>query len=284
MKTIKIILVILSIFFTTSVFAKTIDIVPTASLKGPHGVVVNAITELAKNSGMEFVAKEPASCGEAVDRFNNAKEPIAITWSDSMIRQTETTKQNCIIDFEKAKPIAVTFNSIEVCVPKGFELKPGTELTLGNNKFNPQISQLAHMNANNKNIKFKSVTYPGSGAVATALVNKEINVGIITGVASAASAIKAGSIDCLYSTGSNKYGQKPLSDFAGKNALSEFRPGIMVFVKNMSAEQIASLEKSLAKGFVDAMDKQDQINSKVGISKADLDKFISTAKANVQYQ
>lgn len=285
MKTIKIILVILSIFFTTSVFAKTIDIVPTASLKGPHGVVVNAITELAKNSGMEFVAKEPASCGEAVDRFNNAKEPIAITWSDSMIRQTETTKQNCIIDFEKAKPIAVTFNSIEVCVPKGFELKPGTELTLGNNKFNPQISQLAHMNANNKNIKFKSVTYPGSGAVATALVNKEINVGIITGVASAASAIKAGSIDCLYSTGSNKYGQKPVSEFTGtKDAMNEFKVGNMVFVRNLSAEQIAKLEKSLVAGFDASLEKEDFVDNKVGINKDYFDRFIKIAKDYMNYR
>ena len=145
------------------------------------------------------------------------------------------------------------------------------------------MSQLAHMNNNNKNIKFKSVTYEGSGSVVSALINKEINVGI-TATANAASAIQAGSIDCLYSTGSTKYGQKPLSEFAGKNALSEFKLGMMLFVKNMSTEQIAGLEKSLAVGFTDAMDKQNLINSKVGINKDDLDKFIATARANVQYQ
>jgi len=276
-------IIILSIFFTTSLFAKNIEILSTSTLKGPQGVVINAVGELTKNSGIEFVAKQTGSCGEAVDLFNNAKEPIAIIWSDTMIKHTETTKQNCIIDFEKAKPVAATFSAVDICVAKGFELKPGTELTLGNNKFNPQISQLSHMNGNNKNIKFKNVTYEGSGPVVTALINKEINVGI-TATANAASAIRAGSIDCLYSTGSTKYGQKPLSDFAGKNALSEFKLGMMLFVKNMSAEQIAGLEKSLAVGFTDAMNKQDLINSKVGINKNDLDKFIATAKTNVQYQ
>lgn len=279
----KIIATILSIFFTTSVFAKNIEILTTSTLKGPPGVVINTISDLTRNTGLKFVAKQTSGCGEAVDLFNHAKEPIAIIWSDTMIKHTETTKQNCIIDFEKAKPVAVTFSAVDICVAKGFELKPGTELTLGNNKFNPQISQLSHMNGNNKNIKFKNVTYEGSGPVVTALINKEINVGI-TATANAASAIRAGSIECLYSTGSTKYGQKPLSEFAGKNALSEFKLGMMLFVKNMSAEQIAGLEKSLAVGFTDAMDKQDFINSKVGISKTDLDKFIATAKANVKYQ
>ena len=276
-------IIILSIFFTTSLFAKNIEILSTSTLKGPQGVVINAVGELTKNSSIEFVAKQTSSCGEAVDLFNNSKEPIAIIWSDTMIKHTETTKQNCIINFETAKPVAVTFSAYDVCVAKGVELKPETALTLGNNKFNPQISQLSHMNGNNKNIKFKNVTYEGSGPIVTALINKEINVGI-TATANAASAIRAGSIDCLYSTGSSKYGQKPLSDFAGKNALSEFKLGMMLFVKNMSAEQIAGLEKSLAVGFIDAMDKQDLINSKVGINKNDLDKFIATAKTNVQYQ
>jgi tripartite-type tricarboxylate transporter receptor subunit TctC len=276
-------IIILSIFFTTSLFAKNIEILSTSTLKGPQGVVINAVGELTKNSSIEFVAKQTSGCGEAVDLFNNSKEPIAIIWSDTMIKHTETTKQNCIINFEKAKPVAVTFSAYDVCVAKGVEIKPGTELILGNNKFNPQTSQLSHMNGNNKNIKFKNVTYEGSGPIVTALINKEINVGI-TATANAASAIRAGSIDCLYSTGSSKYGQKPLSDFAGKNALSEFKLGMMLFVKNMSAEQIAGLEKSLAVGFIDAMDKQDLINSKVGINKNDLDKFIATAKTNVQYQ
>ena len=279
----KIIATILSIFFTTLVFAKNIDILPTSTLKGPPGVVINTISDLTRNTGLKFVAKQTSGCGEAVDLFNNAKEPIAIIWSDTMFKHTETTKQNCVIDFEKAKAIAVTFSAVDICVAKGFELKNGAELTLGNNKFNPQMSQLAHMNNNNKNIKFKSVTYEGSGSVVSALINKEINVGI-TATANAASAIQAGSIDCLYSTGSTKYGQKPLSEFAGKNALSEFKLGMMLFVKNMSAEQIIALEKSLTNGFISAMDQQNLINSKVGINKAELDKFIATARANVQYQ
>ena len=263
--------------------AKNIEILTTSTLKGPPGVVINTVVELTKNSSMEFMAKQTSSCGEAVNIFNDTKTPIAILWSDTMIKHTEITKQNCVINFETAKPIAVTFASYDVCVSKGVELEPRSTLILGNVKFNPQISQLTHMNGNNKNIKFKNVTYEGSSQVVTALINKEINVGI-TATANAASAIRAGSIDCLYSTGSTKYGQKPLSNFAGKNALSEFKLGMMLFVKNMSAEQIASLEKLLANGFTDAMDKQDLINSKVGINKNDLDKFISTAKANVQYQ
>lgn len=278
----KIIFLIISTFFAISASAKNIEILTTASLKGPQGIVINTISELTKNSAIEFQAQQTSSCGEAIDIFNNAKEPIAILWSDTMIKHTETTKQNCVINFETAKPIAETFAGYEVCVAKGVELKNGTELTLGNIKFNPYISQLTYMNGNNKNIKFKNVIYEGSSTVVGALINKEINVGIVA-TTNAASAIKSGSIHCLYSTGSTRYGQKPLSDFAGKNSLSEFKLGMMLFVKNMSTEQIINLEKILANGFIDAMDKQDLINSKVGINKNDLDRFISTAKKNVQY-
>ena len=279
----KIIATILSIFFTTSVFAKNIEILTTSTLKGPPGVVINTISDLTKNNGLKFVGRQSSGCGEAVDLFDNAKEPIAIIWSDTLYKHTETTKQNCVINFETAKPIAVTFAAYDVCVRKDFTLESGKTYTIGNAKFNPTKSMTDHLNNNNKNIKFKNVSYEGSAQTIVGLINKDIDVGYIAAVNSAP-AIAAGTIDCLYSTGSTKHGQKPLSEFAGKNALSEYKLGMMVFVKNMSAEQILALEKSLTNGFISAMDQQNLINSKVGINKADLDKFIFTARANVQYQ
>ena len=279
----KIIATILSIFFTTTIFAKNIEILGPTTLKGPPGVVINTISDLTKNNGLKFVGRQASGCGEAVDLFDNAKEPIAIIWSDTLYKHTETTKQNCVINFETAKPIAVTFASYDVCVRKGFVLESGKTYTIGNAKFNPTKSIIDHLNNNNKNIKFKNVSYEGSAQTIVGLINKDIDVGYIA-AGNSAPAIVAGTIDCLYSTGSKKYGQKPLSDFAGKNALSEFKLGMMLFVKNMSAEQITALEKSLTDGFTSAMDQQNLINSKVGINKADLDKFIATAKANVQYQ
>ena len=279
----KIIATILSIFFTTTIFAKNIEILGPTTLKGPPGVVINTISDLTKNNGLKFVGRQASGCGEAVDLFNNAKEPIAIIWSDTLYKHTETTKQNCVINFETAKPIAVTFASYDVCVRKGFVLESGKTYTIGNAKFNPTKSITDYLNNNNKNIKFKNVSYEGSAQTIVGLINKDIDVGYIA-AGNSSPAIVADTIDCLYSTGSKKYGQKPLSEFAGKNALGEYRLGMMLFIKNMSAEQITALEKSLANGFISAMEQQNLINSKVGIDKDDLDKFIFTARANVQYQ
>ena len=100
------------------------------------------------------------------------------------------------------------------------------------------------MNSNDKNIKFKNVNYEGSANVVTALINKEIDVGIVL-LQSAASAIKAGSIKCMYSTGSKNYGQQPLDNFAGKHPIAELQLGSMFFVKNMNDGQIDFLKKTL---------------------------------------
>jgi hypothetical protein len=53
---------------------------------------------------------------------------------------------------------------------------------------------------------------------------------------------------------------------------------MMLFVKNMSADQIRQLEKSLAKNFEKQMYQKDMVNSKVGINKSDFNKFYESAK------
>ncbi len=262
--------------------AQKIEIVPTSTLKGPQGVVANAVIDLSKSAGFEITAVQKNSCGEAVDYFENAKGPVAIVWSDTMFKHTETTKQNCIINFEKASAVAVTYAPYDVCVLNGTKLEPNKTYKLGNNKFNPKGSILQHLNTNKFGIKFTDVTYDSSGAVLTGLLNKEIEVGY-TATGNVSSAIKSGSIECLYTTGATKYGQKLLSEFTEKSQLNDFKLGMMVFVKNLSAEQIDRLQKSLQKDFATAMNQQDMVGSKIAPNKTDIEQFILTAKLYVTY-
>jgi hypothetical protein len=262
--------------------AQKIEIMPTSTLKGPQGVVANAVIDLSKSAGFEITATQKNSCGEAVDYFENAKGPVAIVWSDSMIKNTAVTKQNCIINFEKASAVAVTYAPYEVCVLKGTKLEPNKTYKLGNNKFNPKGSILQHLNTNNIGIKFTDVTYDSSAAVVTGLLNKEIEVGY-TATGNVSSAVKSGSIDCLYTTGSTKYGQKMLSEFTEKSQLNDYKLGMMVFTKNLSAEQVDRLQKSLQKVFATSMTRQDMVGSKVAPNKADIDQFIDTAKVYATY-
>jgi hypothetical protein len=274
----KIIIITFLLMLMASVaMAQKIEIVPTSTLKGPQGVVANAVIDLSKSAGFEITAVQKNSCGEAVDYFENAKGPVAIVWSDSMIKNTEVTKQNCIINFEKASAVAVTYAPYDVCVLKGTKLEPNKTYKLGNNKFNPKGTILQHLNTNKLGIKFTDVTYDSSAAVVTGLINREIEVGY-TATGNVGSAIKSGSIECLYTTGATKYGQKLLSEFTEKSQLNDYKLGMMVFVKNLSAEQIDRLQKSLQKDFATAMNQQDMVGSKIAPNKTDIDQFIATAK------
>jgi len=273
----KIIFTFLLMLSSNIAMAQKIEILPTSTLKGPQGVVANAVVDLAKSAGFNITAIQKNSCGEAVDYFENAKGPIAIVWSDSMIKNTVITKQNCTINFEKASAIAVTYAPYEVCVLKGFKLEPNKTYKLGNNKFNPAGTILQHLNTNKEGIKFTDVTYESSAAVVIGLLNREIEVGY-TATSNVSNAIKSGSIDCLYTTGATKYGQKFLSEFAEKSQLNDYKLGMMVFAKNLSAEQIDRLQKSLEKGFATIMTQQDMVGSKIAPNKTDIDQFISTAK------
>lgn len=270
----------------TPVSASTIDIefIPASTLKGPAGNIINSIRDLSKDAGFNVIPKQMGSCGEAVEFFNSTKNPVGMNWSVNMYKNSAETKQNCIINFNDAKPIAASWVTYDVCVRKDFVLEPGKTYTLGNGKANPGISITEHLSNNNKNIKFKNVTFEGSVQTVAGLVNKDIDVGYIA-TGNAAPAIKAGSIKCLYSTGSNKYGQKPVSEFTGtKDAMNEFKVGNMVFVRNLSAEQIAKLEKSLVAGFDASLEKEDFVDNKVGINKDYFDRFIKIAKDYMNYR
>jgi hypothetical protein len=272
-----IIITFLLVLMASVAMAQKIEIVPTSTLNGPQGVVANAVIDLSKSAGFEITAVQKNSCGEAVDYFENARGAVAIVWSDTMIKNTAVTKQNCIINFEKAAAIAVTYVPYEVCVLKGTKLEPNRTYKLGNNKFNPRGSILEHLNRNKLGIKFTDVTYDSSAAVVTGLINREIEVGY-TATGNVSSAIKSGSVDCLYTTGSNKYGQKSLSEFTEKSQLNDYKLGMMVFTKNLSVEQVDGLQKSLQKDFATSMTQQDMVGSKVAPNKADIDQFILTAK------
>lgn len=273
----KITITFLLMLLANMAMAQKVEIIPTSTLKGPQGVIANAVVDLSKSAGFEITATQKNSCGEAVDYFENARGPVAIVWSDSMIKNTKVTKQNCIINFEKAAAIVVTYAPYEVCVLKDKKLEPNKTYKLGNNVFNPRGTILEHLNRNKLEIKFTDVMYDSSSAVVMGLINKEIEVGY-TATGNASSAIKSGSIDCLYTTGSTKYGQKLLSEFAEGSQLNDYRLGMMVFTKNLSVEQVDRLQKSLQKDFVTLMTQQDMVGSKVAPNKTDIDQFIATAK------
>jgi len=259
-----------------------LEVVTTSTLKGPQGKLINNISKLAGENGITVTAKQTGGCGESVKYFESAKDPIGIIWSNSMYRNSKKSGKNCIIDYTKATPVLVTYAPYDICVRKGFKLEKGANYLLGNNRFNPQVSQLEHMNNNNMNITFKNVTYKGSGPVATALINNEIEVGLLA-TANAAPGVKAGSLECLYSTGSTKYGQKPLSELTGENPLSHFRLGMMMFVRNMDTNDIEKIQKAVS-GLAKALAPQEMVDTSVVVTPAMLEEYVEGAKLQIEWK
>ena len=262
--------------------AQAFDVVVTSTLNGPQGVMINNISAEAAKSDIVVVAKQTGGCGEAVSYFNTTTAPVGIIWSNSMYGNSAKSKQNCIIDVEKSTPVMVAYAPYDICVRAGYKLKPGATLLFGNTKFNPQVSQLEHINTNKMNITFKNVTYSGSGTTLTGLVNGDIDVAMIaTSVASAG--VKLGTIECPYSTGSSVHGQVPFSTFAEPGALSEFSLGMMLFVRNMSADDVAKLQSALA-NTVQTLTAQDMVNVTTDMSKPTFDYFMTGAKLQVGWK
>ena len=226
----------------------------TASLKGPNGSLIRSINSLIPEN--KFVAKQSGGCGEAVANFEGSTTPSAIVWSNSMYRNSRKSKQNCVIDYEKAKPVMVTRVPYEVCVRSDYTLPYTTSkpLSFGTNKFVPNQDHLKELNTNVKGLKFYNVIHKGSGHVLSSLINGDIDVGFIARN-SAQKAMDKGSIKCLYSSGENRQnGQQPLSSLVPNTGLATFNLGMMVWVNNMSdndVEQLVAklkpLEKELTK-------------------------------------
>lgn len=255
--------------------ANAADIIPTSSLKGPQGKLVQNI--IANSVTTKFVAKQTGGCGEAVATFESATGPVAIIWSNSMYRNSKKANQNCVIKHDEARSVMKARVPYDICVTKGYNLVKGTDMAFGNNKFNPQIDQLADLNTNGLGIEFRTVTYRGSGPVAAAVGNGDVNIGIVA-TPSAKKAIEAGSIQCLYSTGSDRYGQLPMSEFVPGTKLANYNLGMMVFTRNMSKVEHSALVSEL-EPLEEALIKQDMFDVKVDLDGADTQAFIEEAKS-----
>jgi hypothetical protein len=283
MKPIKKIILVCLLFANTAM-ADRIEFMPTSTLKGPQGKMIKMITEQVKLTDIQFVPSLKNGCGEAVNIFNTTKDPVAIIWSDTNIRTSNRTKQNCMIDFNTAKPIIVASETYEFCTLSNVSLSKKAVNRFGIIISRPTNELLRLMNSNKQGYTFKNVTYKSSNAVLQAILNREVEIGMLS-TGAAKNAVKAGTIKCLYTTGSSQFGQQPVSKFFGEpSPLSEIRLGMMMFVRNFTPEQIKKLEQSLDKRFIAKLEKSDLFGVKVGIDLVAQEAFINTAKDKARYQ
>lgn len=275
---------ILTLLFSNVALADRIEFMPTSTLKGPQGNIIRMITEQAKAADIELVPAQKNGCGEAVNVFNTSKNPIAIIWSDTNIRTGQRIKQDCVIDFKSSTPILVTSSTYEFCTLADKKLSKTAVNNFGVIRTRPTNELLRLMNSNKQGYKFKNVLYKSSGSVLQAILNREVDMGMLS-TGKAQSAIKKGTIKCHYTTGATSFGQEPVSKFFGEaSPLSEIRLGMMMFVRNFTPEQIKRLEKSLDDKFVFSLDNSNLFGTKVGIDADTQKEFVRIAENKANYK
>jgi hypothetical protein len=238
------------------------------------------VATLAQSSNIKINPIHSVNCGSAVQKFKNDRTPAAILISHNQYRLSRTSNQDCVVDdFDSTKILFITHATQEICVKQNNSIPINRIATLGIVRFSPYNSITEEMNKNVLGAKFKHVLFNGSDEVLQALVNKDIDVGLIS-LSVAAEAIKSGAIGCPYSTGSYRFQQKPLKEFTGRDSFVNHESvSFMFVVKNLSVID----EQRLMQSIQSLPFKLDLQNIDITIilpSTKEIDDFIARSKFN----
>jgi hypothetical protein len=224
------------------VMAKDIIVYPTSPLAGPAGSIINGLSTFTKPLGYSIRPRQLGTCGEAVQRFNESKNPVAIIMSNHQYRNARITKQDCVIDdFTNITVLFVANISNGLCVKKDKKLPSNSLATLGIAQFVPIKSVAFELSNNKSGISFKPVIFQGSNNILQGLISGDIDAGFIA-LNNAGPAIEAGSIECLYSTNSSRFNQKPMIEFTGRESfVNHYGLSFMFLLKNIDQDKIQEL-------------------------------------------
>lgn len=241
----KLIIFILCLMSLSSLLRAT-EIQTYLTSKGPAVIITNQVAALAQSSNIKINPIQSVNCGSAVQKFKNARTPSAILISHNQYRLSRTSNQDCVVDdFDSAKILFIAHATQEVCTKKNNSIPINRIATLGIVKFSPYNSITEEMNKNVLDARFKYVLFSSSDEILQALVNKDIDVGLMS-LSVAAEAIKSGSINCPYSTGSSKFQQNPLKEFTGRDSFVNHESvSFMFVVKNLSVTDEQKLMQSI---------------------------------------
>lgn len=275
----KFIIFILSLISVSSPLRAT-EIQTYLTSKGPAVIITNQVGALAQSNDIKINPIHSVNCGSAVQKFKNDRTPAAILISHNQYRLSRSSNQDCVIDdFDSAKILFITHATQEVCVKQNNSIPVNRIATLGIVRFSPYNSITEEMNKNVIDAKFKHVLFNSSDEVLQALVNKDIDTGLIS-LSVAAEAIKSGAISCPYSTGSFRFQQKPLKEFTGRDSfINHESVSFMFVVKNLSVID----EQRLMQSIQSLPFKLDLQNIDITIilpSTKEIDDFIARSKFN----
>ena len=275
----KLIIFILCLMSLSSLLRAT-EIQTYLTSKGPAVIITNQVGALAQSNDIKINPIHSVNCGSAVQKFKNARTPAAILISHNQYRLSRTSNQDCVVDdFDSAKILFIAHATQEVCVKQNNSIPINRIATLGIVRFSPYNSITEEMNKNVIDAKFKHVLFNSSDEVLQALVNKDIDTGLIS-LSVAAEAIKSGAISCPYSTGSFRFQQKPLKEFTGRDSfINHESVSFMFVVKNLSIID----EQRLMQSIQSLPFKLDLQNIDITIilpSTKEIDDFIARSKFN----
>lgn len=278
-KTMPLIIIFIASLLTVSSSLRATEIQTYLTSKGPSVIITNQVAALAQPSNIKINPIHSVNCGSAVQKFKNDRTPAAILISHNQYRLSRLSNQDCIVeDFDSAKIMFITHATQEVCTKNGNGIPTNRVATLGVVRFSPYNAITKEMNDNVLVAQFKHVLFNSSDEVLQALVNKDIDVGLLS-LSVAAESIKRGAISCPYSTGSSRFQQKPLKEFTGRDSfVNNESVSFMFAVKNLTAADekklLESIQPLAEKLFLQSIDV-----TTISPSKDQISEFIKRAKS-----
>jgi len=264
-----------------NLMATEITVYPTSAMTGPTGNILNTIGNQTQNSDIKFNISQTNNCGSAVQKFKESNSPVAILMSNNQYKNSRVNKLDCVVDdFKSAKPIVIATVSHELCVKPGSSLPTNRVATLGITKFVPYQTITEELSNNVMGVKFKYVLFNSSGDSVQGIINGDVDAGFIT-LNNAANAIQSGALQCLYSTELNKFKNKPMSAFTGRenSFVNKETVSFMLVTRNLTDSDEQKLLASI-KNLGEELKKQNIDTTIISPNAKEIDSYMKRAKAS----
>ena len=137
-------------------------------------------------------------CSSAVDLARSTADSIALVTVDQAFSLQRSSGRSCT-DIADATVLLATESYMKICRATGSTASlTDTNVTLGRASVQPVHEFVDDLNTNN-NLSVVGIPMRGSGDVVTALVNGDVDLGVIA-ASTAATAEQSGRIECMYDT------------------------------------------------------------------------------------
>ena len=239
-------IVAVSLLFSVAVQAQPIKVTLIAPLTSSPGTFAKTVDRSIAPSGLTLDLRQAGSCQESLNEFNTLTTPVGMVMTDNLASLSHRQNTDCVPKIDRnTRALIITTLPYALCTKPGKDISPGKSYNIGIHTLMATNSILKEINNNPRNMSFKAVGYRASNAMVLGVTNGDVDMAWI-GMSDATIAIKAGSIECRYSSDAS-HGMRHINDLIGRNTnLPLVAQGSwMILLRNVGDADLAKITKYL---------------------------------------